>query len=107
MASDLSFVQYVCEQIHQAGTLTCKKMFGEYLIYSNGKPAVLICDNTAFVKILPCVEPYLKNAEKGFPYQGAKEHYIVDIDNSELLSAVVRELEKVTPLPKPQKRRRK
>jgi hypothetical protein len=39
-------------------------------------------------------------AEKGFPYEGAKEHYIVDVDNRELLTSVVRELEKVIPIPK-------
>jgi TfoX/Sxy family transcriptional regulator of competence genes len=80
-------------------------MFGEYLIYSNGKPVVLVCDNTAFVKIHDCVNPYLTNAEKGFPYDGAKEHYIVDVDNSELLSTLVRELEKVIPIPKPRKKK--
>jgi TfoX/Sxy family transcriptional regulator of competence genes len=80
-------------------------MFGEYLIYTNGKPVVLVCDNTAFVKIHDCVKPYLEDAEKGFPYDGAKEHYIVDVDNSELLSTLVRELEKVIPVPKPRKKK--
>ncbi|MDR1696170.1 MAG: TfoX/Sxy family protein [Endomicrobium sp.] len=100
MASDLDFVNYVAEQIKNAGTVTYKKMFGEYLIYSNGKPVVLICDNTAFVKICDCVKPYLENAEKGFPYKGAKEHYIVDPDDGGILSSAVRALEKNLPVPK-------
>ena len=104
MASDIDFVNYVVEQIRDAGTITWKKMFGEYLIYANGKPIVLVCDNTAFVKIHECVTPYLEHTEKGFPYEGAKEHYIVDVDNSELLSTLVRELEKVIPVPKPRKK---
>jgi TfoX/Sxy family transcriptional regulator of competence genes len=39
------------------GTITYKKMFGEYLIYLNDKPIVMICNNTAFVKILDCIKP--------------------------------------------------
>jgi TfoX/Sxy family transcriptional regulator of competence genes len=100
MASDIDFVNYVIEQIKNAGTVTYKKMFGEYLIYSNGKPVILVCDNTAFVKISDSVKPYMPNAKKGFPYKSAKEHYIVDIDDSEQLSQIVREIEKITPLPK-------
>jgi TfoX/Sxy family transcriptional regulator of competence genes len=100
MASDLEFVNFVVEQIRFEGTVTYKKMFGEYLVYANAKPAVLICDNTAFIKMHDCVRPYLENAEKGFPYESAKEHYIIDVDDSELLTNVVRELEKNLPVPK-------
>jgi TfoX/Sxy family transcriptional regulator of competence genes len=108
MASDIEFVNFVVDQINDVGIVTSKKMFGEYLIYVNQKPIVLICDNTAFVKMLDCVKPLLESAtavhaEKGFPYDGAKEHYIVDVDDRELLTAVVRELEKVIPIPKKKK----
>jgi TfoX/Sxy family transcriptional regulator of competence genes len=37
MASDLNYVQYVIDQIKTDGTITYKKMFGEYLIYLNNK----------------------------------------------------------------------
>ena len=111
MASDLSYVQYVVDQIRTAGTVTYKKMFGEYLLYLNNKPVVMVCDNTAFVKMLDCVKPLMErigeSAETGFPYAGAKEHYIVNADDSELLSAVAAVLEKNVPLPKkksPQKK---
>ena len=100
MASDREFVDFVADQISDVGVVTSKKMFGEYLIYVNQKPIVLVCDNTAFVKTMDCVRPLLETAEKGFPYEGAKEHYIVDVDNRELITAVVRELEKVIPIPK-------
>jgi TfoX/Sxy family transcriptional regulator of competence genes len=100
MASTIDFVNYVVDQIRDVGIITYKKMFGEYLIYANLKPVVLICDDTAYVKMLDCVKPYLEDPETGFPYDGAKEHYIVDVDNSELLSMIVREVEKVTKIPK-------
>jgi TfoX/Sxy family transcriptional regulator of competence genes len=104
MASDVNFVQYVVDQIKTGGTVTYKKMFGEYLIYLNGKPVVLVCDNTAFVKMLDCIKPLMENEETGFPYQGAKEHYIVNVDNSEHLTSVATVLEKNLPLPKKKKK---
>jgi hypothetical protein len=103
MASNENFVKYVVDQIKTKADITYKKMFGEYLVYANGKPAVLVCDNTAFVKVLDCVRPLLENAERGCPYQGAKEHYIVDVDNGDLLTKVVTVLEANVPLPKPKK----
>jgi hypothetical protein len=36
----------------------------------------------------------MENEETGFPYDGAKEHYIINVDNSEHLSNVVTILEK-------------
>jgi len=100
MASDLDYVQYVIDQIKIDGIITYKKMFGEYLIYLNNRPVVLVCDNTAFVKMLGCIKTLMENAEVGVPYDGAKEHYIVDVDDSEHLSNVVMVLEKNVPIPK-------
>jgi TfoX/Sxy family transcriptional regulator of competence genes len=100
MASSLDYVQYVIDQIKTNGKITYKKMFGEYLIYLNNKPVVMVCDNTTFVKMLDCIKSLMENAEIGFPYKGAKEHYIVNVDDSEHLSNVVMILEKNVPMPK-------
>jgi TfoX/Sxy family transcriptional regulator of competence genes len=104
MASDLDYVQYIIDQIRIYGTITYKKIFGEYLIYSNDKPVVMICDNTAFVKMLDCIKPLMENAETGFPYDGAKEHYIINVDDSEHLSNAVKVLEKNVSIPKKKKK---
>ena len=100
MASDIEFVNYVIDQIDGVGITLYKKMFGEYMVYVNQKPIILICDNTAFVKKLDCVKKLLETEETGFPYKGAKEHYILDIDNGEEVKNIIRELEKVIPIPK-------
>lgn len=50
MASDKSFVDFIVDQIENAGQITYKKMFGEYAIYCNGKVVALVCDNRFFVK---------------------------------------------------------
>jgi TfoX/Sxy family transcriptional regulator of competence genes len=105
MASDIDFVRYVSDQLADAGNISFKKMFGEYLVYVNQKPVVLICENTAFVKKLDCVAAFFEGGETGYPYSGAKEHYVVDVDNREQLLQIVREIEKVTPLPKSKKKK--
>lgn len=69
-------------------------MFGEYLVYVNDKPTVLVCDNTAFVKMLPCLATLMSGAPRGFPYEGAKEHYIIDFENEELTKKIVLKLGK-------------
>lgn len=107
MATTVDFIEFVCGQIDGVGTVTYKKMFGEYMIYVNGKPVLLVCDNTVFVKALDCIAQLMQNAEKGIPYKSAKEHYILDIDDRELSCEVVGILEKVTPLPKPRKKKTK
>lgn len=100
MATDISYITYICEQIEGVGKITYKKMFGEYMIYVNDKPVIIVCDNTPYVKKLDCIKEQMKNKEVGFPYKGAKEHYILDIDNSVLSKTIITEIEKVTQLPK-------
>lgn len=105
MATTVDFIEFVCEQIAGTGSVRYKKMFGEYMVYVNEKPVLLVCDNTVFVKQLDCIGEQMQRAEKGVPYQGAKEHYVLDIDNGEFSREIVSILEKVTPLPKPKKKK--
>lgn len=100
MATTVDFIEYVCEQIRGGYSVRYKKMFGEYMVYVNDKPVLLICDNTVYVKKLDALSETLKTAETGIPYGGAKEHYILDIDNAELTDAVIEISERITPLPK-------
>lgn len=104
MATTKDFIEYVCEQINGVGAVRYKKMFGEYMIYINEKPILLVCDNTVYVKILDCITEKMKDAEKGFPYDGAKEHCVLDIDDSEFSKEVIALLEPVTLIPKPKKK---
>jgi len=50
MASDLSFVEYVRDQISRAGDVSFRKMFGEYAIYCDSKVVALVCHNQFFTK---------------------------------------------------------
>ena len=89
MATDKSYVEFVCEQLPEGYSVRYRKMFGEYMIYVNEKPVFCVCDNTVFVKILPQTEELMKNCERGFPYPGAKEHYVVDVEDRVFLEKVL------------------
>ena len=104
MATTNEYIEYVCEQIKGIGEIRYKKMFGEFMVYVNDKPVIIVCDNIPFVKKLDCISEMMQNAEVGCPYKGAKEHYVLDIDNADFCKEILREVEKVTPLPKPRKK---
>lgn len=99
MATDKTYIEFVCEQL-RGEDAQYKKMFGEYMVYLEGKPVLLVCDNTVFVKKREELKELMAEADCGFPYDGAKEHYILDIENAELTERVIEILKEVTPLPK-------
>ena len=100
MASSPEFVNYICEQLDGLGAVRFRKMFGEYMVYLNDKPVVIICDDRPMVKMLPCLEALLQERPTEPPYEGAKDHYLLDPDDRETLREAVRLAEEVTPLPK-------
>lgn len=100
MATSADYIEFVCEQIGGGYAVRYKKMFGEYMVYVNDKPVLLVCDNTVYVKKLNELSEIMKNSQRGIPYTGAKEHYILDIENTELVGKVIEICEKVIPVPK-------
>ena len=104
MASSADFVNYICEQLEGLGAVRSRKMFGEYMIYCNDKPVLIICDDRPMVKMLPILESLLKDRPTAPPYEGAKDHYVLDPDDRGTLREAVRLAEEVTPVPKKRKR---
>ena len=100
MASNPDFVAYICEQLEGLGAVRSRKMFGDYLVYLNDKPVFILCDGRAMVKTLPCLEALLQGRPIEPPYEGAKDHYLLDPDDRETLREAARLAEEVTPLPK-------
>ena len=104
MATSEDYIRYVCAQIDGAGAVRSRKMFGEYMVYVDEKPVFLVCDNTVFVKKLPEAAELMKDCSLGFPYDGAKEHLVLDIEDGELLKKLVPLLVRLTPVPQKRKR---
>ena len=105
MASQSDFVQYIAEQCSGAGTITVRKMFGDYAVYCNGKIFGHICDDCFFVKPTEAVRPLLRTIDLRPPYDGAKDYfYIADVDDRDYLSLLVSETCKALPEPKQKKK---
>lgn len=107
MATSLEYIHYVCDQIADCGEIRNRKMFGEYMVYVNDKPILLVCDSTVYVKKYDALQEIMHNAETGIPYKGSKEHYILDIDNLDLSRTVVDILEPITVVPIKRKKKTK
>lgn len=111
MASRQSCVDFVLEQIAEAGTVSAKKMFGEYGIYCNGKIVALICDDQLFVKPTSAGKAFIGAYAEGFPYPGAKPYLLIPgekWDDSEWLANLIKISESELPLlqKKPKKEKR-
>lgn len=110
MSTSESFKDFVLENLKSALENTpyhfsAKKMFGEYCIYvivgeSVPKPIFLLCDEMLFVKKFEILKLLLESTPLGFPYAGAKESYILDVDSLETLREVVLTLAPTLPMPK-------
>ena len=102
MACSLDFIEFVSSQIAAAGTVRYRKMFGEYMIYV----VIIVCDNIPYVKEHEAIKSMMLSAERGFPYEGAKEHYILDVSRSDFAVRVIKTLAEVLPYPKSRKKKK-
>lgn len=107
MASSLDFVEYVCDQIHSAGNITYKKMFGEYTIYCDSKVIGLVCENQFFVKKTAVGAMLLQSAvAEATPYTGAKPHFVIErLEDREFITNFIRKTCDDLPLPRPKKKK--
>lgn len=109
MASDLHFIEYVCDQIRGAGAISFRKMFGDYAIYCNGKVIALVCDNQFFLKPTAGGRALMPKVVEGIPYPGAKPYFLIDegLEDREEMMRLVRATEREVPAPKPKPKTRK
>lgn len=110
MASQQSCVDFILEQIAEAGVVSAKKMFGEYGIYCDGKIVALVCDDQLFVKPTTAGKEFMGTFVEGFPYPGAKPYLLIfgeKWDDSEWLANLIKASASELPLPqkKPPKKK--
>lgn len=103
MACTAEFIDFVCSQLTGVGVIRLKRMFGDWLIYIDEKPAILACDDLCYVKMLPAITELMVGSDTGHPYSGAKEHYILDIEHRDKAVEVVKALLPALPYPKKKK----
>ncbi len=109
MASDLSFVEYVVDQLAEDCAVTYKKMFGEFGLFSDAKMFGMICDNRLFIKPTEGGRAFIEDVVEAPPYPGAKPIFLIEdqIEDAEWLSELVRITTRELPVPKRKKRKKK
>lgn len=91
MASHQNFVDYVVEQLREAGAIRSRKMFGEYGLYCDDVFFAVICDDQFFVKVTPQGEAAFPDLPKAPPYERAKDSFLVeDVENRKLMTELTR-----------------
>ena len=91
MASHPDFVDFVADQLREAGTIRSRRMFGEYGLYCDGVFFAVICDDQFFVKITPKGLNAFPDLPKAPPYEGARDSFLVeDVEDRERMTALVR-----------------
>ncbi len=68
MSTSKEYMQFVLDQLEGFPDVTYRKMFGEYMVYLQGRPVLLVCDNCAMVKKLPELAELMRGASDGLPY---------------------------------------
>ncbi len=103
MASDQSFVEYVCEQADLGRAMSFRKMFGEYALYLEGKVVALVCDNQLFVKPTQAGRTLLGSVSEHPAYPGGKPQFLIGdvLDDRDMMKRLFLVTAQALPLPKP------
>ena len=95
MASSPEFMQSVAARLEDAGTITYRKMFGEYCVF---------CDDRLFVKITEPGKAFMPDGKLELPYEGGKPMLRVErLEDRAFLKKLVRMT--CEALPEPKKKR--
>ncbi|UJW83883.1 TfoX/Sxy family protein [Devosia sp. SL43] len=106
MSSQQKTVDYILEQTADAGTMTARKMFGEYGMYCDGKVMAFICDDQLFVKPTEAGRAYLGEVTEAEAYPGSKMYFLIDgdrWDDAEWMAGLVKATADALPAPKAKK----
>jgi DNA transformation protein len=104
MATDRKTVDYIVDQMTDAGAISAKPMFGEYGVYCDGKMVAIIGDDQLFIKATAAGRALAPDAELVPPYPGAKPSLLIEADrwdDRDWLTNLVRATAAELPAPKP------
>jgi TfoX/Sxy family transcriptional regulator of competence genes len=106
MSSDQNFIDFITDQMSDAGIITYRKMFGEYAIYCDGKVVALVCDNQLFVKPTVGGRKFIGDVVEKPAYSGAKLSFLIEdkFEDREWISDLITITTAELPDPNPKKR---
>ena len=108
MPTNSSTIDFLLDQLCNAGPVSARKMFGEYCLYYDGSPVGLVCDDILYLKPTEAGRALLPVPQEGAPFPGAKPHLLIDADSwddAQALCQLVRTTALALPVRKPPKTR--
>ncbi len=108
MSTQQRTVDYLLEQAAGAGSMTARRMFGEYGLYCDGKVVAFVCDDQLFIKPTDQGRAWLGDVTEAEAYPGSKLYFLINgdrWDDADWLAALVRTTADALPSPKPKKPR--
>lgn len=107
MATKSSTIDYLLDQLSGAGSLTSRKMFGEYALYCEGKVIGFVCDDRLYIKPTEATKAYYGTSPLAPPYPGAKLYLCPTLEQCEdriWLSKLITLTVNALPVPKVKKK---
>ena len=105
MSSTEQYLEFVLDLLSELDDVAHRKMMGEYVLYCGGKVFGGIYDDRFLLKVTPASERLLPEAPRAIPYEGAKEMFLVEIEDRDALCDVVSAMWEELPAPKQRKKK--
>lgn len=107
MATTKEYLNFILEQLSDAGEISHRAMMGEYVIYYRGKVVGGIYNNRFLVKPTKAAQELMPNANWELPYQGAKEMLSPDnLEDKAFLKKLMESMYEELPFPKKRTRKK-
>jgi TfoX/Sxy family transcriptional regulator of competence genes len=104
-----SYIEFISDQIRDAGNTSCRAMFGGHAVYCDAKVVALICNNQFYIKPTENGRKFIGIVFESPPYKGAKPYFLIEekIENREWISRLIRITADELPNPTPKKKKTK
>lgn len=100
MASSIELVEWIADQLREAGQVRYRKMFGEYGFYLDDKYFGGVMDNRFLIKMTKAGEKLMPQGPTALPYEGDKPMLLIEnLEDREFIRRIVRAT--VEELPEP------
>jgi len=76
---------YFIKKLGNSTRISTRTEQGECTLYADGKPVALICDDLLYIPVCGASMPLENICDKGFPYLGAKQHYVINEEQLALI----------------------
>lgn len=109
MATSEDFVRYIVDQSGLIGSLSYRKMFGEYALYLDGKVVAFACDDSLFIKPSSASRALVPDVDQRPLFPGSKDYPVVDelLDDPDALKELFTTTAAALPPPKARPKRNK